>query len=189
MGPDTNDPNGWDGGNLETNYNAGGLLIVQENAALSSPPTYGTGPNAVTSASNYDPDDNVGGTITFTIDSNNFDYNFFRATLADFEAATEEYEAVLYGVGGEVETFSFADFVTPGDPNFDPSLTSGDNHINLLPVIALSNQATLTQVDINFIGTSGSVSGIIFSNFSIPEPSTYTMLGLTVLGSLLRRRC
>ena len=51
---------GWTAGNIPdfATFNAGGLLIIQENDEEAAPPTFGTGPNQVTSASNFNPDDN-----------------------------------------------------------------------------------------------------------------------------------
>jgi hypothetical protein len=167
------DPLGWDGGNLGTDYQAGGLLIIQENPALSSPPTYGSGDHLITSASNYDPDDNGGGgVITFEIDHSQFTYHYFNVTLADFEEDGNNYSSTLYGVGGGIETYSFSDFVDPLHPSYDPSITVGDNHINSLPEISLSSGDVLARVEINFNASSGSVSNIIFSQYPVPEPGS-----------------
>lgn len=177
------DPLGWDGGNLGANYRAGGLLIIQENAPLASPPTYGSGANTVTSASNYNPDDNGGGgVITFLIDHTRFSYNYFNVTLADFEEDGNNYFSTLYGVDGTVETFSFADFTTLGNARYDPTITSGDNHINALPEIALSTREALSRVEISFNNSSGSVSNIIFSeNSVVPEPGTPILVAIGCL--------
>jgi hypothetical protein len=67
-------PLDWDEGNSGANYIAGGLLIIQENALLSSAPTYGLSFNMVT-------------------------YNFFNVKLADFEEDVVNYLSTLYGVG------------------------------------------------------------------------------------------
>jgi hypothetical protein len=182
-------PLGWDGGNIGTSYIAGGLLIIQENGPLSSPPTYGTGPNMITSASNYNPDDNArGGVITFLLDHPNFTYNYFNVTLADFEEDGADYSTTLYGVNGTIETISFADFTDPGHLRYDPTVTSGDNHINALPEISLSNGEELAKVDIMFNNSSGSVSNIIFSQNPVPEPGTFALVGLSALVAAGRRR-
>lgn len=178
-------PLDWDGGNLGVGFNAGGLLIIQENAPLSSAPTYGSGANLITSASNYDPDDNVGGgVISFLLDSPNFTYNFFNVTLADFEEDGANYSSTLFGVNGTVETFSFANFTDPNHPRYDPSITDGDNHINALPEISLSTGEALSRVEIEFNNSSGSVSNIIFSENPVPVPEPGVSL-LFVLSALL----
>ncbi|MGJ8642552.1 MAG: PEP-CTERM sorting domain-containing protein [Luteolibacter sp.] len=185
------DPLDWDGGNLGANYNAGGLLIIQENGALSSAPTYGSGADLITSASNYDPDDNGGGgVITFDLDENNFTYNYFNVTLADFEEDGNNYSSTLYGVNGTIETFSFADFTNPSHARYDSSITNGDNHINALPEIVLSTGEALSMVEITFNNSSGSVSNIIFSEnpVPVPEPGTMVMVGLGALVAVGRRR-
>lgn len=183
------DTSGWDGGNLGTDYIAGGLLIIQENTAKSSPPTYGSGASQVTSASNYDPDDNAGGgIITFEIDESSFTYHYFNVILADFEEDGDSYSTTLYGELGTIESFSFADFTNPGHANYDPSITSGDNHINTLPQISLSTGEALSRVDIEFDASSGSVSNILFSELPVPEPSSTAMLGVGGLMLLTRRR-
>ncbi|MBK1855688.1 PEP-CTERM sorting domain-containing protein [Verrucomicrobiaceae bacterium 5K15] len=182
-------PTGWDGGNLGTDYNAGGLLIIQENAALASAPTYGSGENQITSASNYNPDDNAsGGTISFDINENLFDYHYFSVTLADFEEDGLSYSTTLYGINGTIETYSFSDFTDPTNPRYDASIVGGDNFINSLPELSLSTGEKLSQVDIKFDNSSGSVSGIVFSQYPVPEPSSITLLGLGAMGLLLRRR-
>lgn len=185
------DPLDWDGGNLGVGYNAGGLLIIQENGPLASAPTYGSGANLITSASNYDPDDNAGGgVITFLLDHNNFTYNYFNVTLADFEEDGTNYSSTLYGVNGAVETFSFANFTDPNHPRYDSSITDGDNHINALPEISLSTGEALSMVEITFANSSGSVSNIIFSQNPAPVPEPGMSL-LVALGALLitgRRR-
>lgn len=182
-------PLDWDGGNLGANYIAGGLLIIQENAAQSSAPTYGSGLNLITSASNYDPDDNGGGgIITFDLDEANFAYNYFNVTLADFEEDGNNYSSTLYGVNGTIETFSFANFTDPLNARYDPSITAGDNHINALPEISLSTGEALSSVEIAFDNSSGSVSNIIFSRNSVPEPSSATLLGLGGLALFARRK-
>lgn len=178
------DPLDWDDGNLGANYIAGGLLIIQENGALSSAPTYGSGANMITSASNYDPDDNGGGgVIAFDLDHNNFTYNYFTVTLADFEEDGNNYSSTLYGVNGAVETFSFSDFTNPSHARYDPSITNGDNHINVLPEIALSTGEALSMVEITFNNSSGSVSNIIFSEnpTAVPEPGTPVLVGVGAL--------
>ncbi len=172
-------PQDWDGGNLGANHVAGGLLIIQENAAGPSAPTYGSGADMITSATNYDPDDNAGGgIITFTLDHANFTYNYFNVTLADFEEDGVKYSTTLYGVAGTVETFSFADFTDPGHARYDSSITDGDNHINALPEIALSTGEVLSKVEITFNNSSGSVSNIIFSQNPVPEPGVLALVGL-----------
>ena len=184
-------PLDWDGGNLGANYVAGGLLIIQENAAGSSAPTYGSGANLITSASNYNPDDNAGGgVITFLLDSTNFTYNYFNVTLADFEEGGTNYSSTLYGVNGTVEIFSFANFTDPSHPRYDSSITTGDNHINALPEISLSTGEALSKVDITFSNSSGSVSNIIFSEnpVPVPEPGTLVLVGVSALLVAVRRR-
>lgn len=190
LGLGTADAGGWDGGNLGRDYQAGGLLIVQENGPRSSAPTYGSGANQITSASNYDPDDNVGGIITFEIDEDNFIYNYFNVTLADFEEDGNNYSTRLTGALGTVEIFSFSDFTDPTHANYDPSITSGDNHINHLPEIYLSTGEALSKVDIIFNSSSGSVSNIIFSESSVavPEPSSLSLLALGAMTLLHRRQ-
>ncbi|MFK7909233.1 MAG: PEP-CTERM sorting domain-containing protein [Akkermansiaceae bacterium] len=179
----------WDGGNLGADYHAGGLLIIQENAPESSVPTYGSGANQVTSASNYNPDDNSGGgVITFEIDESNFDYHYFNVILADFEEEGANYSTTLYGVNGTIETFSFADFTDPNHASYDSSITSGDNHINSLPEISLSTGEALSKVDIAFDSSSGSVSNIIFSEIPVPEPSSISLLGIGLLALISRRK-
>jgi len=182
--------NGWDGGNLGASYNAGGLLIIQENAEESTAPTYGSGANEVTSASLYDPDDNAGGgTITFEIDEANFTYHYFNVTLADFEEEGLNYAATLYRADGTNETFSFKDFTTLSNPKYDASIVGGNNFINKLPEISFADGSVLSRVEISFDNSSGSVSNIIFSEdpIPVPEPSGISLLGLSGLALLLRR--
>lgn len=184
-------PLDWDGGNLGSGFNAGGLLIIQENGPLANPPTYGSGENLITSASNFDPDDNAdGGVITFLLDNENFTYNFFNVTLADFEEDGVNYSSTLFGVNGTVETFSFANFTDPNNASFDPTITAGDNHINALPEIALTTGEALSRVEITFNDSSGSISNIIFSENPVPVPEPGVSL-LMVFGALViagRRR-
>jgi len=190
LNPNNDNTGDWDGGNLGANYNAGGLLIIQENPEEATAPTYGSGVNQITSASNYDPDDSeLGGTVTFDLDTA-FGYRFFNVTLADFEEDGDNYTTKLYGTGGVSEIFSFANFTDPdpGNPFFDPTITSGDNHINELPEISLSTGEVLTKVEITFNESSGSISNIIFSENPVPEPSSITLLGLGGLALLIRRK-
>lgn len=182
-------PDDWDGGNLGADYHAGGLLIIQENGPRASAPTYGSGANEITSASNYDPDDNAGGgVITFDLDENNFNYHYFNVTLADFEEDGIHYSSTLYGANGTIEIYSFSDFTNPSHASYDPSITVGDNHINELPEISLSTGEVLSKVEITFDNSSGSVSNIIFSVYPVPEPSSTMLLGLGALALVARRK-
>ena len=171
---------GWTAGNIPdfATFNAGGLLIIQENDEEAAPPTFGTGPNQVTSASNFNPDDNGdGGVITFDLEVSR-GYTNFSSILADFEGdATEDFQIAVTG-GGVTEIFDFLDF------SVDVADT-GNNSIVALPELALSTGAVLESVEFRFIQSSGSISGVVFS---VPEPSSVCLLGLGGLFLFKRRR-
>lgn len=187
---DDDNGSGWDGGNLGTDYIAGGLLIVQENSALGSPPSYGDDGNGdpVVSASNFDPDDRAAGgdsesMITFIIDSSK-SYNYFQLTLADLEESADSWSVTLTGKDDATETFLLGDLIAE-----DPSITQGNNHINSLPESFLLNPEVteLAKVEINFGSSSGAISNIIFSETPIPEPSAGLLVVLSYSLLYMRR--
>lgn len=182
---------GWDGGNLGSDYIAGGLLIVQENPAEASNPTIGTGPDAVTSASLFNPDDRAGSgasTLVFTIDAA-YTYNYFSLILADLEESADSWQITLTGFdegsGAPTDSFLLGDLIA-----LDPTITQGNNFINQLPPTQLLAPAVtrLAEVEINFGSSSGAISAIVFSETVIPEPGNLSLIGVSLLLFTLRRK-
>lgn len=181
---DDDDPNGWDGGNLPSSHNAGGVLIIQADPEEASAPTYGTGGSQVTSDSLFDPNDDAGGGVfTFEIDETNFTYTGFEIILADFEEQGTDYEVFFQGVDGGTRTVSYDEIIV-GDL---ASFPSGNNYINELPLLELGGGEALDFFTIEFVNSSGSIDAI----FLVPEPSSWLLLGLSVAAAgicLLPRR-
>ena len=107
--------------------------------------------------------------------------------------------------GGSVDFFEdrtrlasvqFSSFVDPGSPFFDPSVVFGDNSANrikhitaakLAHVVGNPNLTGFNRVKIRMAG-SGAIDNI---DYATPEPSTFVLFGIGVLGFLVyghRRR-
>ncbi|WP_435895520.1 PEP-CTERM sorting domain-containing protein [Oceaniferula spumae] len=166
----TVNPNGWDGGNLGSDYVAGGLLILPENDDFDSV-------NNVYS----DPDDNAsGGEFTFSIAAG-FSYTTFSTVIADFENDGEAWWIQATGRNGKVVMLSYANVTTPGHALYDPTIESGDNYINRLKPIDVTDYDLDEIAELKFTldNSSGAIDAIFFS---VPEPSTSL---LSVLGAAL----
>ena len=170
--------NGWTTGNFDgfEDFNAGGLLIIQEHPeGVDSTP----GGTPDISATDFNPDDSgTGGVITFDLEVSR-GYTTISSILADFEGdSTEDFEIALFDADMNEEIFNFTDFgIAVAD--------TGNNSIVALPELALSTGAVLESVEFRFIQSSGSISGVVFS---VPEPSSVCLLGLGGLFLFKRRR-
>lgn len=170
---------GWSGGNLsaidneyyETDYIAGGVLIIQEdNPGFED-----------------EPDDNgSGGLIIMDIDSDNWSYQTFGLTLVDHEEAASGWTFTLYGANGSNGVTTLETIMAS-----DPTIQTGDNFINVLP--AFDSTAfgidKLSKVEISMNGSGGfgviafgeTIEDIESALPAVPEPAA---MGLISLGGV-----
>ncbi len=173
-------PEDWDRGNLAPDTVLGLMLIIAENdrdrdddGVLDNPDDEGSRP---------------AGSIYFDFDQPVHSFGF---DLVDVEGPAEYgrdsgYFAVFYDPqGAQLARVGFSQFVTPGDPFYDPTIEFGNNSANRIQPIGASQfgLASFGRVQIN-LGGSGAVDNLTFST---PAPTGLVgLLAVLLVGGLFR---
>lgn len=180
----------------------GNALIIQESAnskeISAGKLKYSSG---LSNAYGNAPDDNaVGGTVTFSFESNLVSFGFNWIDLDRYEEVSLYFIDTLTGTKAAL---SFAAFTTLGSSFYDSSIVFGDhtaNQITPISVDALNTSAQVTWSGGNSLNSfnqvvfdnkgSGAISKINFT--PVPEPATVaagvTLLGLAGYSLSARRR-
>ena len=175
----------WAVGNLKGLVDLGKMLILAENdidanndGLIDSPDDEGTRP---------------AGRITLNFNKPITEFGF---NLVDVEGPSEfngntGYVMTVKGVNfrnrGTSSQIGFGQFVTPGDPFYDPTITFGDRSANKIKPIQASQVGMISfnRVIID-LGGSGAIDQFRYT--FIPEPASAALLAAPVLLAARRRR-
>lgn len=170
--PDLEGPN-WAKGNIAPGTDLGNLIIITENV------TDANGDGIVDN-----PDDEgarPAGQLIFGFDDVMTGFGF---DLVDMEGPVREMSSLEFLLFGQlVATVDFNQFVTPGNPFYDPTVRFGNNSANRISVITSEalGISGFTSVVIN-VGGSGGYDNIVV------VPATGAPAVLAGLGLVLARR-
>ncbi|MCM2680141.1 PEP-CTERM sorting domain-containing protein [Echinimonas agarilytica] len=174
--PDLEGPN-WGNSNIDDvdSLYLGRVLIVQEN---------NEGCDTGVCTKPDDEGDRPAGSIDFEFDTAISDFGF---DLLDVEGPQEYgqdsgYLAAFYDENGvEVAKIGFGSFVNDGINNAQ----YGDNSVNRISPIDLTQYGNVYRVQIQFGGSAG-IDNVRFTE--VPEPSTSVLFGLVLAGLIWRRK-
>ncbi|MEM1363467.1 MAG: hypothetical protein AAGF94_17435 [Pseudomonadota bacterium] len=185
----TDTPNGLSLYNSNCGTDFPGSPCTGGDSDLASGPTFGTDPQgrvliAQDAPSNEngngtEPDDLLG-TYEFIFD---FDLPVTIPTIfiMDLEASEDVEFDVVYSNGMSMDDVAFSS--TPLGNN-----ASGNNSLFQFDADNIGDVSKVSQLTINFIGTSGAVSGLTYTPVPLPGALPLALGGIAVLGGLSRLR-